>query len=545
MTIEVAGLSKRFGDTLAVDDLSFTVEPGRVVGFLGPNGAGKTTTLRALLGLVRPTSGAATIEGRPYGELDDPIRTVGAVLDGGMLHPGRSGRNHLRTVARAAGVPDARADELLELVGLADAANRRAGGYSLGMRQRLGLATALLGDPRVLVLDEPANGLDPQGIRWLRDFLRALAAEGRAVLVSSHVLAEVSQTADEVVVIARGRSVAQATLAELTARAGGGMRVAGPDVARLGAALRAGGAQVTDDGDSAIIVRDRSGEDIGRVIAAERAVIAELAPVGASLEDIFFELTGSRGRPVVSRTIAAELLKLRTTRTSWGVALGAIALVAVICVAVALAGDFENASDPGRDFFDIASIAQIFALVLGILVVATEFRHGTITPSLLAVPDRTRLVFAKLVAALGAGFVLCLAAGGLAAAIGLTLLSARDVETGISSGDAAELLIGGAVAGGLFAALGVGLGALVRNQVGAIIGALGWIFLVEPLLGIIPGASDAISRWFPSGAAAATGGMSAIDDPLGQLPAALLLAAYALVFAAAGAALMRRRDISV
>ena len=297
MTIEVAGLSKRFGDTLAVDDLSFTVEPGRVVGFLGPNGAGKTTTLRALLGLVRPTSGAATIEGRPYGELDDPIRTVGAVLDGGMLHPGRSGRNHLRTVARAAGVPDARADELLELVGLADAANRRAGGYSLGMRQRLGLATALLGDPRVLVLDEPANGLDPQGIRWLRDFLRALAAEGRAVLVSSHVLAEVSQTADEVVVIARGRSVAQATLAELTARAGGGMRVAGPDVARLGAALRAGGAQVTDDGDSAIIVRDRSGEDIGRVIAAERAVISELAPVGASLEDIFFELTGSAGGP--------------------------------------------------------------------------------------------------------------------------------------------------------------------------------------------------------------------------------------------------------
>ena len=214
-----------------------------------------------------------------------------------MLHPGRSGRNHLRTVARAAGVPDARADELLELVGLADAANRRAGGYSLGMRQRLGLATALLGDPRVLVLDEPANGLDPQGIRWLRDFLRALAAEGRAVLVSSHVLAEVAQTADEVVVIARGRSVAQATLAELTARAGGGMRVAGPDVARLGAALRAGGAQVTDDGDAAIIVRDRSGEDIGRVIAAEQVVISELAPVGSSLEEIFFELTGAAGGP--------------------------------------------------------------------------------------------------------------------------------------------------------------------------------------------------------------------------------------------------------
>jgi ABC-2 type transport system ATP-binding protein len=295
--IQVSGLTKRFGATVAVEDLSFTVAPGRVVGFLGPNGAGKTTTLRALLGLVRPTSGTATIDGRPYAELDDPVHTVGAVLDGGMLHPGRSGRNHLRTVARAAGVPDARADELLELVGLTEAANRRAGGYSLGMRQRLGLATALLGDPRVLVLDEPANGLDPQGIRWLRDFLRALAGEGRAVLVSSHVLAEVAQTADEVVVIARGRSVAQATLAELTARAGGGMRVAGPDAGRLGELLRADGAQVTDEGARAIIVRDRTGEQIGRVVAAEGVVISELAPVGSSLEEIFFELTGAEGGP--------------------------------------------------------------------------------------------------------------------------------------------------------------------------------------------------------------------------------------------------------
>jgi ABC-2 type transport system ATP-binding protein len=193
--IEVAGLTKRFGEILAVDDLSFTVEPGSITGFLGPNGAGKTTTLRIVLGLVRSTSGSATVEGRTYAQLDDPVHTVGALLDGGMLHPGRTGRNHLRSLARASGVSDARVDELLELVALSGAADRRAGGYSLGMRQRLGLAAALLGDPRVLVLDEPANGLDPQGIRWLRDFLRSLAAEGRAILVSSHVLAEVSPTA--------------------------------------------------------------------------------------------------------------------------------------------------------------------------------------------------------------------------------------------------------------------------------------------------------------------------------------------------------------
>ena len=295
--IEVSGVTKRFGSTLAVDDLSFTVDRGHITAFLGPNGAGKTTTLRILLGLVNATGGTATIDGKPYGALEDPVGTVGAVLDGGMFHPGRSGRNHLRGVARAAGVSDARVDELLELVALADAADRRAGGYSLGMRQRLGLATALLGDPEVLVLDEPANGLDPQGIRWLRDFLRTLAGEGRAVLVSSHVLAEVAQTADEVVVIAHGKSVAQAPLAELTARSGGGMRVAGPDAARLGDQLRAGGADVHVDGERAILVRGRSGEEIGRVIAAGGIVISELAPAGSSLEEIFFELTGAEGGP--------------------------------------------------------------------------------------------------------------------------------------------------------------------------------------------------------------------------------------------------------
>src|SRR3954468_24067176 len=290
--IEVSGLTKHFGAVVAVDDLSFTVDEGRVVGFLGPNGAGKTTTLRMLLGLVRPTNGHSTVLGQPFVELDDPVRTVGAVLDGGMLHPGRNCRNHLRTLATAAGIGSRRVDELLGLVALNDAARRRAGGYSLGMRQRLGLATALLGDPRVLVLDEPANGLDPQGIRWLRDFLRRLAAQGRVIFVSSHVLAEVAQTADDVVVIHKGRSIVQSPLAELMARSGGGVRVQGPDVGRLGELLRADGASIADDG-SGILVRDRTGEDIGRVIAANAVVVSELAPVSSSLEEIYFELTGS------------------------------------------------------------------------------------------------------------------------------------------------------------------------------------------------------------------------------------------------------------
>ena len=204
---------------LAVDRLDFEVDPGTVTGFLGPNGAGKTTTLRMLLGLVAPTSGTATIDGRPYRELADPLRRVGAVLEAGGFHPGRSARDHLRVQATAAGLPRTRVDQVLEQTGLAGAGSRRVGGFSLGMRQRLGLAAALLGDPEVLVLDEPANGLDPEGVRWLRGLVRGLAAEGRTVLVSSHLLAEVAQTADQVVIIDKGRLVTQAPMAELTAGA--------------------------------------------------------------------------------------------------------------------------------------------------------------------------------------------------------------------------------------------------------------------------------------------------------------------------------------
>jgi ABC-2 type transport system ATP-binding protein len=214
--IEVQGLTKRFGPVLAVDRLSFRIEAGEVVGFLGPNGAGKTTTLRMLLGLVRPDAGTATINGKAYAGLDEPLHRVGAVLEASSYYPGRTARNHLRVQALAGGADPSRIDDVLELTGLADAAGRRVGGFSLGMRQRLGLATALLTDPELLILDEPANGLDPDGVRWLRDLLRGLAAEGATVLVSSHILAEVAQTVDSVVILDRGRLVAQAPLAELT-----------------------------------------------------------------------------------------------------------------------------------------------------------------------------------------------------------------------------------------------------------------------------------------------------------------------------------------
>ena len=290
--VEVRGLTKRYGRVLAVDDLSFRAEPGRVTGFLGPNGAGKTTTLRVLLGLLRPTSGSATVLGRPYAELDQPARRVGAVLEANAFHPGRSGRNHLRTLASAAAIAESRVDEMLALVDLAGAAGRRAKGYSLGMKQRLALAGALLGDPEVLVLDEPANGLDPQGIRWLRDLLRGFAAEGRTVLVSSHVLAEMQQLADDVVIIARGRIVAQAGVGDVVGRAGGAVRVRSPQRERLTEALRREGFEATPLDENGLSVRNASPAQVGDIAATEGVALHELVAGEATLEEVFLELTG-------------------------------------------------------------------------------------------------------------------------------------------------------------------------------------------------------------------------------------------------------------
>jgi ABC-2 type transport system ATP-binding protein len=288
--IDVVGLSKRFGKTQAVAGLSFRVEPGTITGFLGPNGAGKSTTLRAVLGLVLPDAGSATVLGVPYRQLDRPLHRVGAVLEASEVHPGRSGRNHLRVQAAAAGLPASRVEEVLSLVELSAAAKRRVKGYSLGMRQRLGLATALLGDPEVLVLDEPANGLDPAGIRWLRDLLRSLAAEGRTILISSHVLSEVAQTVDRVVIIHRGTLVQQASIAEVLAGAQGATRVRTPD-ARLQELLAKQGATVSSLGDGALAV-DLSPEKVGELAAANGIVLHELTIEQATLEEVFLELTG-------------------------------------------------------------------------------------------------------------------------------------------------------------------------------------------------------------------------------------------------------------
>jgi len=293
--IDVCGLTKEYRGVRAVDDLSFTVEPGRVTGFLGPNGAGKTTTLRMLLGLVEPTAGTATIGGVRYADLDHPIRRVGAILEAGAAHQYRTGRNHLRIVCQSAVIPLARADEVLELVGLGAAGNRLFRGYSFGMRQRLGVAAALLGDPQVLVLDEPANGLDPEGIRWMRGLLRTLAVQGRTILVSSHLLGEMEQLADDLVIIAAGRLAAQGTVASVIGSLPYVSRtlVRSPGLEKLAAVL-GGDAVVTKDGDGVAYITGPDAVAIGDAALLAGVAIYQLVTELPDLEAAFLELTAGK-----------------------------------------------------------------------------------------------------------------------------------------------------------------------------------------------------------------------------------------------------------
>jgi len=291
--IEVEHLTKRFGKVLAVDDVSFALQPGTITGFLGPNGAGKTTTLRMIVDLVQPTRGTARVLGGRYRDLARPWTRVGALLDASGFHPGRSGRNALRVVARSSGIPDERVEQALELVELTAAAKRAVKGYSTGMRQRLALGCVLLGDPEVLLLDEPGNGLDPEGIRWLRTFLRGRAAEGKTVLISSHVLAEVEQTVDDVLIISKGKLVAQGPIGTLGASASPVVRCRTPQAERLQELLVGRGAAVNRL-EQALAIRGPCAADVGQLALDNGIVLHELLTEQPSLEDLFLQIAGTR-----------------------------------------------------------------------------------------------------------------------------------------------------------------------------------------------------------------------------------------------------------
>ncbi len=290
--IRAAGLTKRYGSVLAVDSLDLDVQPGRVTGFLGPNGSGKSTTMRCLVGLDRPSAGWATINGRPFAELHHPLREVGVLLDAGYVHPGRRAVDHLRAMAAANGLPRGRVDEVLATVGLSDVARVRVGGFSLGMRQRLGIAGVLLGDPATVILDEPANGLDPEGIRWIRDFLSYLATEGRTVFVSSHQLSEMALIADHVVVIGRGRLIEECSVADFLARhADRAVRVRSPRLGQLIELIRRRGGEIAPVDGDAVLVRQMDAAVVGELAAAAQIVLHELSPQSGSLEEAYLRVT--------------------------------------------------------------------------------------------------------------------------------------------------------------------------------------------------------------------------------------------------------------
>ena len=293
--IEISHLTKKFGDVAAVHDLTFSVQPGEVTGFLGPNGSGKTTTMRMILGLNRPTSGSATVNGKNYRELAAPLTEVGALLDAKALHPGRTARHHLRALALSNGISTSRVDEVLNIVGLSSVADKRAGDFSLGMSQRLGIAAAILGDPGILMFDEPVNGLDPEGIRWVREFFRFLASEGRTVLVSSHLMSEMQLTADRFIIIGRGRLITQGTQDELSVHVKSTVRVVTGDNNSLASLMTQRGWAIEQEGDG-LHVTGGSARDIGALAFDHQIAVYELSPLNASLEEAFMELTAGEAQ---------------------------------------------------------------------------------------------------------------------------------------------------------------------------------------------------------------------------------------------------------
>ena len=305
--IEAHELTKRYGDKTAVDGISFTIAPGTVTGFLGPNGAGKSTTMRMIMGLDQPTSGTVTVNGKPYARHRSPLREVGALLDAKAVHPGRSARSLLHTMAATHNIPTSRVDDVIEMTGLSGVAGKRVGGFSLGMGQRLGIAAALLADPRTLILDEPVNGLDPEGVQWVRQLVRGLAAEGRTVFLSSHLMSEMAQTADQLLVIGRGRIITAGTVRQvIDSVSGGGVRVRSPRAAELAAALTGEGVSVTSPEAGALEVRGATAEHVGEVAFAHGLALHELSPRGVSLEEAYMSLTQDsveyRSEPATPRT---------------------------------------------------------------------------------------------------------------------------------------------------------------------------------------------------------------------------------------------------
>jgi ABC-2 type transport system ATP-binding protein len=520
--IEARGLTKRFGRVTAVDGVTFSVRPGEVTGFLGRNGAGKTTTLRMILGLERPTSGTVTVDGQPYADLVAPLRHVGSLLDARSVQPGCSASDHLLALAQSNGIDRRRIGEVLETVGLGTVARKPAGTFSLGMLQRLGLATALLGDPPVLVLDEPLNGLDPEGIIWFRGLMRRMAAEGRAVLVSSHLMAEMSVTADHLLIIGEGRLLVDSEMETFERdheREEIVVRTPEPQALR-GRVTDACGA-VRDLDATSFAVSGLDGAAIGALALRAGVELHELAPVRRSLEEAFMELTapGAQRAPAPARAVPAavapvdsgtpaarraaapkrpvtpfrdivrsELIKFRSTRPGPLIAAGS--LVAGVGVALLFANtmaerypnfdtDEQRSFDPTNGTLRGRTLLEVTLGVLGALAVTSEYTAGSITPSLTAVPDRDRLLAAKVLTTAGISFGTGLATSAGAFLAGQALLARRGVpHDTLRSPGSARAVLGGGLHATAAALLGLGIGVHTRSTAGAVSTIFGAEWLV-------------------------------------------------------------------
>ena len=553
--IVVDDLTKIFrGQVRAVDKLSFAVEPGSVTGFLGPNGAGKTTTLRMVLGLVRPSGGRATIGGEVYRHLGNPSRTVGAALESSSFHPARTGRNHLRIMCTAAGLPTQRADEVLDAVGLGQAGRRKVRGYSLGMRQRLGLAAALLGDPRVLVLDEPANGLDPEGIRWLRGLLRHLAEEGRTVLVSSHQLNEVQEIADRVVILNHGQLVRAGTDrgAHRRHRQRPGPEPGYGRTARDAHPRRCAGRTARPRLRPGHRDARRTGRP-PRVHVRHRAARAQhpaLRPRGRVLraDAVRRRPAADPRRTAMIRLVRAEFLKVRTTQVWFWLLLGVVAVSALLVIAPIANNSITSERDV-PDMFSSASTAYIVVFVLGVLGVTTEFRYQTITGTVLQTPSRWAIITAKLITYAVLGVLFALVALVTQLVIAVPWLSSKHVTVDFGNAAVRHVLLAvfGVVA--LFGIVGLGVGALLRNQIVAVVVGILFLLILENLLLLIPHVRQ-LWLYTPAGGSAAmehtTGSTQVVDGVhlLSTWGGVVVLVLWALVPALVGAAFTMNRDIT-
>jgi ABC-type multidrug transport system ATPase subunit len=528
--IEARGLTKRFGQVVAVDGLTFSVRPGDVTGFLGRNGAGKTTTLRMILGLERPTSGAVTVDGRPYADLAVPLRHVGSLLDGRAVQPGCTASDHLLALASSNGIDRRRVGEVLEIVGLGKVGRHRAGTFSLGMLQRLGLAAALLGDPPILVLDEPLNGLDPEGIIWFRRLMRQMAGEGRTVFLSSHLMAEMSVTADRLLIISEGQLLVDSEMEaferdheheEIVVRT--------PDPQALRGRVADAGGTVRDLDATSFAVSGLDGPAIGGLALRAGVELHELAPMRRSLEDAFMELTapGAQHAPAPARAVSkdvppvrrdsppadgaaapeypvmrfreilrSELIKFRSTRPGPLLVAGSLVTGAgtALLFANTMAGRYPDLSTDEQRLFDPTltilrgrTLLEVTMGVLGALAVTSEYGAGTITPSLTAVPDRGRLLAAKALTTAAISFGTGLAASTSGFAAGQALLARRGVPYDtLRSPGSARAVLGGGLHAAAAALLGLGIGVHTRSTAGAVSTIFGAEWLVPGIAPTFP-----------------------------------------------------------